>query len=103
MTYLAPSAGITLYNYLSVCYTAVLVLSRNAPSTENGCVADYYLSGAKIILYYVALVFPNFSYSTVQKICTVFFVLCPPKNSTKSHQKISSKRSFWFTVIAFLT
>ena len=56
-TDLAPSAGITPYNYLSVCYTAVLVLSRNAPSTENGCVADYYLSSAKIILYHVALVY----------------------------------------------
>ena len=39
-----------------VCYTAVLVSSRNAPSTENGCLADYYLSGAKIIFDYVALV-----------------------------------------------
>ena len=39
------------------------------------------------------LFFPNFSYSTVQKICTVFFVLCSPKNSTKFHQKILSKRS----------
>ena len=25
------------------------------------------------------LFFPNFSYSTVQKICTVFFLLCPPQ------------------------
>ena len=39
-----------------VCYTAVLVSSRNAPSTENGCLADYYSSGAKIIFDYVALV-----------------------------------------------
>ena len=32
-------------------------VARNAPSTESGRVADYYLSGAKIIFYYVALVY----------------------------------------------